>query len=101
MVIGILPLCTYPQGKKGPGSGGNKGAVSEGEKKRKYFSHCTGGRGTGAGGGGTEKHGQGLAQASLNSLGKNVTLVPAKATARCWLSDLTSEVLTDANRKDT
>ena len=41
--------------------------------------------GTEAGGGVTEKHGQGLAQASFNPLHKNVTSVPAKAAARLWL----------------
>lgn len=91
-----------PLRKKGPGCRDNKGAVSAGEKKRKNFSHCVGGRGTEAGGGGTEKHGQGLAQASLSPLRKNVTSVPAKAAARLAVkTHLTSEVLTDANQKDT
>ena len=75
--------------------------VCRGKEKEKFLPLCWG-KGDRGGGGGTEKHGQGLAQASLSPLRKNVTSVPAKAAARLAVkTHLTSEVLTDANQKDT
>ena len=89
-----------PKGKKAQEAETTKALCLKGKRNGNRSPTVLGGGGRGRGEAAQRNMARGWHRLA-STLGKNVTSVPAKATARRWLSDLTSEVLTDANQKDT